>query len=265
MKNISDNKTKLHILYAKKHCNIFPNQCKKKHCVCSIAAELKAYIDAIIPYPYNNYTIHDFNGKVVGKNSKIPDYIFKKAKNKLLQYCWKDLSLEEVENKSLQEINKKSIIQTRYKQCKNLVIYSDDVQISGEQSGKTMIAGLVLKEAIKSRIDSAFNFQTYDWIQYSTLKDKLVNDPDSLSNTKLADWLVVDDITNDTLASKNQKLFLSSKLDPFFNERIESNLPTIFVFRFDIKVNLSLFEEAFGVSMSKMAMNQFTHKIDLTI
>lgn len=264
MKNISDLKRRLEIIYAKKHCDINNiSNCKKEHCTCSVAAEIKAHIDSIIPYPYNNYSIHNFNGKFSNSKNKLPDYIYKDAKKKLIEYCWENITFENIEKMSLESINANSIIQKRYKQGKNVVIFSDDVQTNMMQSGKTFIASLILKEAIKSRINPNFSFQTYDWINYSSLKEKLASNSDSVLNTKSSNWLVIDDITDDTLASSGQKAYISSKIDAFLSERLEMNLPTIFVFRFDVMTYSTRMEEVLGVSIIKTINSDFTHKISL--
>lgn len=262
MKEITKVKERLEERYCKKFCGVKNSQkCPKSHCACSAAAETRAYMEVVIPKPYCSLSLRDFNGKDKSGRVICNDYILKKVKQQLAKYCWKGLDFNNIDKYSPEELNSKSIISQRRESCDNLVIYAEEESTSNEVTGKTFVASLVMKEAIKNRVLNGRASESYDWIQYSVLKQRLINDPDSLSNTKCSDWLVIDDITSESQSTRNQKSLISSKLDSFFYERSEDGLPTIFVFRFDVTMDHSVIEDYYGLTMAKIVKS--SHQISL--
>lgn len=262
MKEITKIKEKLELKICKNQCGVKnASMCPRVHCTCSAAAELRAYMEVVIPKTYCSLSLRDFNGK--DKNGKVifNDYILKKVKRQLAEYCWKGIDFNNIDKYSPEELNSKSIISQRREECDNLVIYADEEGSSADVAGKTFVASLAMKEAIKNRVLNGRSSESYDWIQYSVLKQRLMVDPDSLSNTKCSDWLVVDDIISESQSSRNQRSFIASKLDSFFYDRLEDGLPTIFVFRFDVTVDHSAVEDYYGLTMAKIVKN--SHKISL--
>ena len=260
MKDITQIKQKYLDLYASKCCNISSGiQCKKTHCSCLVAAQVRAYYETIIPDPYYMYGIKDLHGKDRHGKQLIPIQVLKRAKQQLCNYCWNGIDASLVDQVSSVTLAQKSIIQSRRDNGSNLIISSSDG--SQNSKGKTLIASIVMKQAIKSRLTSSNNYHTYDWMQYSVLKDKLHKDPDSLSNQRFCDWLVVDDISRQGVGSRNQRQFVTSLIDPFFQQRLQARLPTIFVFRFDIKQQLQTIQQSFGVAIGKMVHNKNTSLI----
>jgi hypothetical protein len=264
MKEITKIKERLEQRYCKKFCGVKdPESCPKTHCSCAMAAETKAYMDAVIPKPYSQMSLKDLNGK--GENGELimNDFLLKKIKKQLSNYCFRGVDINNLDQYSISDLNSKSIMHHRRENCDNLVIYSDEENTSSSYiGGKTFISSLVMKEAIKSRILNGNISESYDWIQYSALKQRLISDPDSLSDTKCCDWLVIDDITSESQSTRNQKSLISSKLDSFFYERAEDGLPIIFVFRFDVTINHSEIEDYYGLTMAKTVKN--SQKISLT-
>lgn len=264
MKEITVIKEHLEKKYCKKYCGVknsshCPNS--NMHCACSVAAETRAYMETIVPKPYCNMSLKDLNGK--DKNGKLiyNELILRKIKHQLSQYCWKGIDSLNFDKYSQEDLNKRSIMLERRNNCDNLVIYSDEELNNTNVTGKTFVASLIMKEAIKNRVLNGCISESYDWIQYSVLKQRLINDPDSLSNTKCSDWLVIDDITSESQSTRNQKSLISSKLDSFFYERAEDGLPTIFVFRFDVTTDNAVIEDYYGLTMAKIIKN--SHKISL--
>lgn len=262
MKEITKVKENLESKYCKKFCGVkSPQSCPNAHCHCSAAAETRAYMDVVIPKPYSSLSLKDFNGKDKNGNTIFNSYILNKVKRQLAQYCWKGIDFNRIDSYDSSDLNSKSIIAQRRDNCDNIVIYADEEGHNDDVTGKTFVASLVMKEAIKNRVLNGRASESYDWIQYSVLKQRLINDPDCLSNTKCSDWLVVDDITSESQSTRNQKSLISSKLDSFFYERSEDGLPTIFVFRFDVTMDHSVIEDYYGLTMAKIVKN--SHKISL--
>lgn len=262
MKEITKVKENLESKYCKKFCGVStPQNCPKSHCACSAAAETRAYMEVVIPKPYCSLSLKDFNGKDKSGRIICNNYVLSKVKQQLAKYCWKGIDFNNIDKYSTEELNSKSIISQRREDCENLVIYADEEGNNDEVTGKTFVASLVMKEAVKNRVINGRSSESYDWIQYSVLKQRLMNEPEALSNTKCSDWLVVDDIVSEAQSSRNQRSFIASKLDSFFYERSEDGLPTIFVFRFDVTVDHSSIEDYYGLTMAKIVKN--SHKISL--
>ena len=263
MKDITKIKELLERRYCKAYCGVRDSSfCPKDHCSCSVAAETKAYMDSIIPKPYSSMSLKDLHGRDKEGRMIVNEHILRRAKTQLSKYCWKGIDINNLEKYSVSDFNSRSIMHQRRTDGDNLVIYSDENMDDTPVGGKTFIASLIMKEAIKDRVIRGSITESYDWIQYSVLKDKIINDPDSMSDTRCCDWLVVDDIVSEAQSTRNQRSFVSSKLNSFFNERAEDGLPTIFVFRFDVTLDHSAIEDYYGLTLAKIIKN--SHKISLT-
>lgn len=264
MRDISKIKTQLEVRYAQKYCHVKDTgKCPYDHCTCRVAAEIRALMETVIPDPYHKYTINDFHGHSDGGDKLISTSIAQRAKKQLAQYCWKDIGLEKLNALDSQGLDEISLMDKRREEGKNVIIYSNPESGSGiRQSGKTFIASLIMKEAIKRRLVPGNHVQQYDWIQYSRLKELIKQDDLALATIRSCDWLVVDDIIKDEMGRKAQA-YVSALIDPFFVERLEDGLPTILVFRFDVEKRKKLLEEEFGVAVSKIVNNSKTHRISL--
>lgn len=244
------------------------SQCQKgDKCECKLLAEVQAYIYSVIGDPYYKFTIWDFDGRSSNweKDKLMNINILLEAKEKILKYCWKDVGLDtiaEFENdrKSL-DLDSKSIIDTRRKEGTNIVIYAPSDE---SPKGKTFVASLVMREAIKRRALPGRSIDTYNWIKFPSLWSLISNDSDRVeSSLKFCDWLVVDDIPSQSGAKRTMEYYITSKMDPFFIERIEDGLPTILVFRFDVTSNTIRWEEQFGIGISSIVKDPNTFTIRL--
>jgi DNA replication protein DnaC len=273
MKDIGKIKSRLEHIYPKRYCNCNGiDQCPTPDkCQCKILSEIMAYIYAIIPDPYYKFTIHDFNGlkqdvrkqkyeRILNTNIAI------EARKKIIEYCWKDLPIDKIDIED--NIDSYSSIDRRRRDGTNVVIYGSeeyDFKEKKQQKGRTMIAALIMKEAIRRRVEPKNQVQTYDWISFPILESYLKNNSYydmSIANLKTCDWLCIDDISkkNDSSAAK---AFRTSLLDPFLLERLDDGLPTILVFRFDINDVDINWEESFGIAINRIIHDSKTYLISL--
>ena len=264
MKDISNIKSKYEKYYAKKcfggtSISLCPHGEK---CVCKIAAEIRAYMHCIIPHPYYKYTIWDFTG-LINRKMALPAKVVSDAKEVLLNYCWYGVTLDDLQlyanNKDELKLDQKSIMNARRTNGTNLIIYSP----SKSQTGKTLLASIAMREAIKQRSKPGHFVDTYDWISFVMLKDLIRKKSDKVSYLESCDWLVVDNIVNDTGVSRASESYISSIIDPFFTERLEDGFPTIFVFKFDIEEESIRWEEKFGLAIANVVKNYSKYKIKL--
>jgi len=275
MKNITEIKRKLEKYFAKKYCGIDDiNLCPKgNECTCKVVAEIRAYIETIIPSGFKDVTIKDFIGRDLKGNKILNDEITISAKKKLLSFCWEGVSLKDISGPNQlkdQELSQLSIMDKRKNKASNVVVYAGSSINTGGGSGKTLIASLIMKEAIKRRSFPGNYSDSYDWVDFNRLKQSIIQDDrqygvgySGLVDTRYCNWLVIDDIPSQFSSSPNSKMFLSSVLDPFISERVESKLSTIFVFCFDIiKQSLDV-EKSFGISIAKIIKDPKTCIISL--
>lgn len=264
MKDITKTKSKLEVLYAKKYCGINNvKKCPREHCTCQVAAEIKAYINSILPSSCSPYSIFDFDGRDKEGERLISSKKTIEIKNKLLSYCWKGIDAKKLKKLTPSELDKFSIINGRLKQGKNVIIHGGQGRSTQSARGKSFIASLILKEAIKQRSKPNCHSHSYDWISFNQLKEKIKNSDDDLSSIKYCDWLVVDDIARSITSRKGQN-YIASIIDPFFQDRIKEDLPTIMVCRFDVnKSDKSSLEEEFGIALASIMKSKSTFKINV--
>jgi len=269
LKDITKTKERLERYYAKQcdncGCNDISKCSKKDGCLCKVAAETKAYMCSVIPSPYHKFTIWDFNG-LTASGSTLSPAVVSNAKSMLLKYCWAGVTLDDLQRniydvdgrKSL-NLDKKSVMDKRLVQGTNLLIHSPN----SYQTGKTFVASLVMREAIKQRVKPGRVVETYDWIPFVKLKHLIRKEDDSISHLESCDWLVVDDIPYDNGISRASEAYMSSLVDPFFAERLDDGLPTIFVFKFDIDDQSNRWEDIFGLTISSIVKDKHSCKIKL--
>jgi len=260
--------------YKQNSCTNYSNKiCNKEICECKIYSEIWAYIAVTIPESYHNSTLQDFTGMYDG-NSVLSKNVVKKAREKIIKYCWKDIKVgEDYEH---QQWFDRSIIDNRFKTGTSLVIYGDSwtnnlsivsQKFTKKRVGKTLIASIVMKEAIMQRIKPSRSADSYAWCDYSLFINRLMSNAndnkfeDEIYNYLEAEWLVIDNIEN-VKNGENAKQFRNSVLDQFFYERLEKNLPTIFVFQENISNIINLKEE-YGRAIYDIINNHKTHHIDL--
>jgi len=250
--------------YKKKSINLTELEGRK----CSSLAELWAYVYKVVPEGHGKYTIFDFDGTVLSrsgdkKEGSLPVSIALDAKNKVCDFCW-GIGWEEIskqgKNKSTNSfLRRKSVMMDRFKAGCNIAIFGS----SDKPIGRTMLASIVMKEAIKIRITHGVRGQSYDWIDFSKLFNAIDKGTDDLVDYKSCDWLVVDNIIN-KVRSPKQTTLVVDLVDPFFISRYHNKQPTILVFKFDIRDKNLDIEKTFGVGVSKILNSTRTLKIPLS-
>ena len=239
---------------------------------CSILSEIWAYIISILPSnegeDISKYTIFDFDGCINNNKEReqvIPIDVAINAKNMICKYCWGKTWNEIIEHfkndeKKMKEFFRNhSVMNKRMEEGSNLVIFGEsDVPI-----GKTMLSSIVMKEAIKLRVNRDKRGQTYDWIDFSKLKYEISKDTIESIEYRSCSWLVIDNINRLEYSSIQQKAYISDILNSFFIDRLNNKLPTILVFKFDIRKKSFNVEKEMGIGISKIVKNNKTYIVPL--
>lgn len=274
MKNIENLK--------KEYIEIFSNKYHNKSslelsedllCKYSILAEIWAYIISILPLNEENdifkYTIFDFDGYIYNKKTGerklvIPENIAVNAKNIICKYCWGKTWDEIIKHFSNNEkkirifLKSHSVMMNRLKNGNNIVIFGEsDIPV-----GKTMISSIIMKEAIKLRIKKEGRCQTYGWVDFSKLKYEIKKETNEVANYKSCEWLVVDNIPQ-LEYSIQQKAYIIDIFNSFFIDRFNNKLPTILIFKFDIRQKSFNIENEMGIGISKLVNNNRTYLVPL--
>ncbi len=269
------------------HCKAAPCPCA----VCEKSAEVWAYINELIPESCQTKGLKDWVGLAPDhKAPVISDEVLIAAKKKLVQYCWGKIEFDGDTDFDTKEMLKKSVIGKRREFGHSLVIHGNAMVSTAKREvdendnsflnkgvkqyqhtphvykkplGKTLLASIVLKEAIRRRILPKHACDTYEWVSFPTLKARVMSKDDAVIDYLAADWLVVDNIARIDKGSENSKAYQLEKIDAVFMERIEHRLPTILVFQFDIDQYPALHEEV-GLGMAQIVADRNTTKISLT-
>ncbi len=236
---------------------------------CSSLAEFWAYIDIVLPEDHASYTIFDFNGHAISKDGRhqlntLSQDIIIPAKDKICRYCWgmswEDINKQKAVNENIMAfLRKKSIMKDRLRRGDNIVIFGT----SQKPIGRTMLASIVMKEAIKLRVICKDRSQTYDWIDFSKLFQAIKEDSMDLADYKSCDWLVVDNIMRKYRSAKQTTLIVDV-IDSFFIDRFKYKLPTILVFKSDIRDKSLSIEKTWGVGVNRILRSKRTCKIPLS-
>jgi len=237
---------------------------------CSMLAEIWAYMDAVLPEESRKYTIFDFEGYSIDKETQtrhlaMPEDVALAAKNIICSYCWGKTWVEIQDHYKRNETNvrkflkSRSVMMDRLEDGNNLIIFGE----SNHPIGRTMMASIAMKEAIKLRVEPGQRGQTYEWIDFNALKSDIIKDSDKVANHRSCNWLVVDNINRYEYATIQQKAFISDLIDSFFIGRLNDNLPTIFVFKFDIRNKSFNVEKEMGTGIYKIVSSRSTFKIPL--
>jgi len=266
MKNIQKIKNNYKSIVSKKYYNKkFHQLNKEEQKYCSYVAEVKAYIYSIIPEDFRKLTIFDFGGHSKDEKKLISDEIALKAKNIICKYCWgkewSEIKKEyPIDSKIKLFLKDNSVMPDRFINGNNVVIFGLS---DGNPIGRTFVASLIMKEAIKIRIKNKCRNQTYDWVDFAILKKSILDDSLDLAEYRSCDWLVIDNITKSDFVSLKQRSFMSNLIDPFFLGRFSDNLPTILVFKFDITNEIINIEELLGVGVARIVNSKRTFRIPL--
>lgn len=259
-------------------CKFFKQSgfCKNEHgCYCKAISEVCAYTKFILPEEFVHKTIFDFSG-ASNNNDVIQDdpiassefdLFAQQAKEKIYEYCWKGKCPgNNIQRMNPQDMDLISLMDERFKNASNLIIHGNnyiekfDSKIKKNkkiriQTGKSMLAAIVLKEAIRRKLFSTNEAFTYQYVSFPILRNNLLdkNDKDKkdyISDLSDIDWLVIDDILLDGDSSNDYKQYFKRQFDAFLMSRLENNKPTIFVMQFNID-NVDL-KEDFGFAMDKI-------------
>lgn len=286
MTEITTEKKKLLAIYAKKYCSLNnPSLCTKKPCTCAVAAEYRAFINKTIPIDFRDFTIFDFDGKLKGEDFKLAASVAANAKCLVWDFCWgkskliNKLSVLDTNSRDAL-LDKESIIGYRISRGQNVIIHGESPknvieegdgkthQVRAKPLGRTFIASLITKEVIKTRLDNRYpnlRIANYEWIGFSLLRDSILNGSDDMVHLESCEWLVVDDIPEESIgSSQQQKAYVQPKIDAFFSSRLRSQHSTLLVFRFDADRRISDIESTFGVSVAKIINDKRTCVIRLT-
>lgn len=220
------------------------DQCNRTGgCLCRKLAEIKGNIEYIIPEQYRDLGIQNLSGMYVDKNKKIQTVWTQENRlniqNILRNYLFGG---EEIAKLATREaMNKASQMDVRFIEGDNVIIYGDAIRMKmGSYSktlpaGKTLIASIILKEAMWRRLYSSNRADTYSFVSFHTLKQDFKQKSERVNDLKECDWLAIDDIT--LPASEldfNYQSFLAL-FEDFLITRIESRLPTILICDFDVE------------------------------
>jgi hypothetical protein len=240
---------------------------------CERAALVSAYIETIVPEGFRRLTIEDFSGEVTTAGGKAIRVLRKDvtatAREQIVKYCWKGIEPGEPYHRG--EWGQKSIMDQRREEGTNVVIYGNASNVKQGKLhrvpvGKTMIASIVMKEAIHRKFYRGHLADKFEWVQFPTLVKRLLGQAkgeksydDEIDDWEEADWLVVDGITfNDK--TESARSFRASVLDQLFIERVEKRLPTIFVFQDDIE-KCDDYKAEFGVAIANILSSRKTFRI----
>lgn len=260
-------------------CPSFVNEnCKEQFCKCKISAEIWTYIDTIIPESYRRQTIDDFVGMTTEGHAVLSAKAVKHAKAQCMNYCWDVSKIKPGMSYDASWLNH-TLMPKRLANGNNLIIYGDPwssknkaennfPQTFRKKLGRTLLASIVMREAIFQRIKTNHMEETYGWYSYNKLLNKLMEDADGKSDHSseidgliISDWLVIDGFELQKV-SDNAKNFRISVLEKFFSERVERNLPTIIVFQDDIS-KIGDIRSEYGYAIEEIVTAKKTHSIVL--
>lgn len=222
------------------------NSCSASRCVCSALAEVFSYMEYCLPHNTSKFELCDFTGICNGEE------IIEKANvdlvlNKICKYCFDKDKIDLSQSRNY--FNSISVMDKRFSMGTNVIIHGGEKASSDgmkKKSGKTLVASLIMKEAIWRRLFKSNKAFTYYYSPISKIIDDRLSkrESDMLVTPTNCDWLVVDDIYD-----KNRQIQPSIIEDVFVYRQMKS-LPTIFVVKFDASSRNSL-EEVLGESLSR--------------
>ena len=229
----------------------------------SLIAEREAIRIEIIPKGYGKFNINHLTGFSKSNEQLLDGDSATVAKEAIAKFLWPSLSLEDLREMQYDSLKEKfcslSNVDHRYSNGTNVVIYGD------HRKGKTLCASIIMNHIIDMHTYSSKNYaQIYDWISFGILRENLRNKNDeNVTYLKGVDWIVIDDIGVLAGNARQAQKYDSYLLDSFFLSRMEDELPTIFVFNFDITKTNIIWEDLYGVAISKIISNNDTVRIGL--
>ncbi|MAG24860.1 hypothetical protein CMI47_04700 [Candidatus Pacearchaeota archaeon] len=227
-------------------------------CYCKCLAEVMGYQHSVIPGGLSSLEFSDFTGnsnneKIISKDSASI------ALSKISEFCFGSPILLKSNDRKV--LNKKSIMDRRFNDGNMVFIHGEkrgkNVKSGSSPLGRSMIASLILKEAIWRRLFSSNRAYRYHYAMLSKVKSDIFDKSDDANLYYNSDWLVLDDIFCEP--DKMQGI----AIDKIVAHRIHKNLPCIFCFEFDLfkKENLSTIV---GRYIPKLLYGERTFLIDLS-
>lgn len=246
-------------------------------CYCETAAQIATQIESVIPDEYQQYEIDDFTGTMKDGRKVLKTNIVNAAKLSIFSYCWDGFDPDEIGQYSFRDRWAMSAMEKRRKNGNSIIIYGDPwasavqtgmLKTFKNPIGRSMLASIVMKEAIRLRARAGHTADTYGWVSYNRLYDKLMQRAKEVSdyNEELniyegCDWLCVDGFEIEK-ANDATRQFKSKVLDGFFDERLKNGLPNILVFQDDLSKDLDLRSE-FGLSVNSIINSRKTTRVKL--
>jgi|LauGreDrversion4_2_1035121.scaffolds.fasta_scaffold01463_9 DNA replication protein DnaC len=231
----------------RKSCGVYDREnfkCKGKRCICAAIAECIAYQKKILPSGFSELELSNFTGIVDG-NRTVNSHAVKTALSKILDYCFGDSNIST--SSSRYDLHKSSKMDERFKSGHNFIIYGNSISVGKHKVGKTMLASLIMKEAIWRRMFKENQAYTYLFKSCSELIDEIISKKynDQNINSLNADWLCIDDIFVKNRPGQ------ASALDQILSVRSRQTLPTICIVQFD-PYKMTNVEEIVGNHLVKM-------------
>jgi hypothetical protein len=246
-------------------------------------AEFWAYVHALLPHACQTKDLSDFSGFVPGEDRQIlPDKVVVSAREIAARYVWGDSKVAHKDDFSTLPLVKRAeeVLSSRRRSGTSLVIHGNSmvsqkqtvsndygnfekVRSRSVRTGKTLLASTVMKEVLRMRLQPGHLADSYEWVQFHTLKGRVVSgDSEAQSEYQTCDWLVVDGIDLLNNASDAAKQYQIDLFDRVFLERVEQGLPTILVFKIDIN-EIDGIEEELGNGIAQIVSDPSTFKIGL--
>lgn len=242
------------------------DQCNNPQgCLCRKMAEIRGNIDYVIPQEYRDFTINNVRGIVKTQDGKEIKAWSDETAAAINQNLNKYLFGADADSATGRDsFNKASKMDRRYSEGANLIIHGKPPRKKTDKgmpthpipTGKTMIASLIMKEAIWRRLYSTNRADTYAMISYQTLRQDLRLKSDRAYSLKEFDWLVIDDISEPANDQDFNHQHFLTLFDDFLMTRMENRLPTILACDFDV---LSKdYTDSLGYSFQKMVTSKNT-------
>lgn len=212
-------------------------------CYCRKISEVLGHIDHVIPSEYRNLTINNASGYITdrdGVRKQVWSYENKiKIQKFLRNYLYGGAELFVLQDR--ESCNLSSKMDERYVNGESVIIHGSAVRdkvnsmpVQPLPTGRSLIASLILKEAIWRRLYKTNRADTYGFISYQNLKFELKDKSEMIPIYKDYDWLVIDDINLPLDKSEFSYQSMLALFDDFLMSRIEQKLPTILVCDFDV-------------------------------
>lgn len=210
-------------------CGIFlkdQKRCPAQRCLCSAIAECMSYHNSVLLHGYDAVEISAFDGHVNG-NRTLDDHSVNIAATKIINFCFGNNSIHPKSSRG--EMHRHSVMDSRFENGSNLIIYGPGAAPGKGKIGKTMLASFVMKEAIWRRMFKTNKAYTYLFKSCSEVVDDIISKRSSEQsvNPFNADWLCIDDVFLKTRVSQG------NVLDQIMSVRTRENLPSIIVLQFD--------------------------------